>query len=640
MRPRNPFRLRTVESIESDADFLRLFGPGVLDLLPEDAVSHGVHFIRSAPGGGKTSLLKAFTPSVLLSLHNLRKSDSYKDVFSRLKDLEVVDDKGVRVIGVMLPCGRTLPALADLDLPSSASRRLLLALLDARLMLQALRNALEVQHLDYPGDLCRLRVSCEQEIESVAGLVLPCDGVEAHRWAMELERSVAAVIDSLAGPAQLKIVGRDSLLTLTVLDHHGLTIDGRSPADGWLVLLDDVHRLSADQRSTLREALLTQRSTTSVWIAERLEALSAQELLGQGALPGRDYESVTVLEYQWRQHSRRFETVAQEIAERRARMSVESIGGHAALGSFVATLDGNLESPEWLARIQKALEVVTERVEALVAGQGRYQEWLKGQHAAEGSAFDQLLGWRVLEILVERDWGKAQQSLDLVLPRQDDSDSAVRNAAELFLSKEHDLPYYYGLSRLAYLGSYNFEQFLRLSGDLFEESMAAAVLRKPTALGPARQHEILRAAAEGMLRGLPLRARNGHEVLTFLEAVGTFCNRETYRPTAPYAPGVTGVALSMREAQRVMGASLTDIEIPYRSFAEVLRTALSNNLLLAVPDYRVKGGSFMVLYLNRLLCARYGLPVLYGGFREKPLRELMSWLTLGYRPTDKQALPL
>ena len=69
---RNPFKLNSSESIETDADFLRLFGPGVLDLLPEGATSRRLLFIRSAPGGGKTTLLRVFTPSVLLSLLGLR----------------------------------------------------------------------------------------------------------------------------------------------------------------------------------------------------------------------------------------------------------------------------------------------------------------------------------------------------------------------------------------------------------------------------------------------------------------------------------------------------------------------------------------------------------------------------------------
>jgi hypothetical protein len=63
--PRNPFRLRRAESIDTDATFLGLFEPGILDVIPEDRWCENVHVLRSAAGGGKTTLLRLFTPSVL-----------------------------------------------------------------------------------------------------------------------------------------------------------------------------------------------------------------------------------------------------------------------------------------------------------------------------------------------------------------------------------------------------------------------------------------------------------------------------------------------------------------------------------------------------------------------------------------------
>jgi len=57
-----------------------------------------------------------------------------------------------------------------------------------------------------------------------------------------------------------------------------------------------------------------------------------------------------------------------------------------------------------------------------------------------------------------------------------------------------------------------------------------------------------------------------------------------------------------------------------------LASAIANNILSAELNYSVKGGSFMVLYLNRLLCPRFGLPLNRGGFREKKLREMASWM--------------
>jgi hypothetical protein len=63
---RNPFRLRRAESIDTDAAFLALFEPGILEVLPEGHWSQSVHIVRSAAGGGKTSLLRLFTPNSLL----------------------------------------------------------------------------------------------------------------------------------------------------------------------------------------------------------------------------------------------------------------------------------------------------------------------------------------------------------------------------------------------------------------------------------------------------------------------------------------------------------------------------------------------------------------------------------------------
>ena len=72
---RNPFRLRRAENIDTDSSFLTLFEPGILDVLAESGLPETVQPIRSAAGGGKTSLLRLFTPSVLHKLHARRADD-------------------------------------------------------------------------------------------------------------------------------------------------------------------------------------------------------------------------------------------------------------------------------------------------------------------------------------------------------------------------------------------------------------------------------------------------------------------------------------------------------------------------------------------------------------------------------------
>ena len=92
--PRNPFRIRSAEAIEFEPTFLKLFGPGVLEVIPPDRAWNRVQIFSSAPGGGKTSLFRVFTPSSLLSLYDYRSNDEYKELFGYLKSLDAISDDG------------------------------------------------------------------------------------------------------------------------------------------------------------------------------------------------------------------------------------------------------------------------------------------------------------------------------------------------------------------------------------------------------------------------------------------------------------------------------------------------------------------------------------------------------------------
>ena len=185
----------------------------------------------------------------------------------------------------------------------------------------------------------------------------------ARAWAEGVEQSICDVIDSLTPPEGSGPQGHDSLLMLRLLDQDLVRVDGGSVGARWLILFDDVEKLTRDQRNTLRETLLEQRSRTTVSIAERLEALS-QETPAAGALEGRDYEAVINLEEAWRQAPARFESSVASIAERRARMAADVSPGN-AVSSFAATIDSNLDAPERAEVIIAALKTVKDRVQAL-----------------------------------------------------------------------------------------------------------------------------------------------------------------------------------------------------------------------------------------------------------------------------------
>jgi hypothetical protein len=636
---RNPFRLQTAESIDSDSDFLRLFGHGVLDLLPEDALTGRPLFIRSAPGGGKTSLLKLFTPSVLQHLMAMKGRDALKDVFAKVKGLGAVSDHDVGVLSVMLPCARTFPALADVELTPARAKRLLLALIDARIILGALRAVLIVRGLRFPDDLSHLTLLAPPD-DHVPGLTFPCQGIAVQRWAENVEQGVADLIDTLMSAENAGPPGHDALLSLKLLDAGCIHFDGKPFDTRWLITFDDVQKLAPTQRAALLEVVVDQRARSTVWLAERFEALSTVELLAHGALSGRDHLVIN-LEREWKKG--RFEAAVRVIAERRARMAAESAGANAP-DAFAPTIEADLDAPAWQEKTRAALETVRMRVEAFATSKPQYADWVRARAEVEGTVRQQLIKWRTLEILIARQQGKKQMSL---LPEplkaeelEDKDDSDVRAAAELFISKEFGFPYYFGLSKLASLGSFNVEQFIRLAGDLFEESLAAAVMQRRPQLQPERQQRILQGAYDTRVKDLPRRARNGRDVLRFLDAVGQFCHDATHQPNAPYSPGVTGIAILMQERETLLDRAHTVRNPEAAAFAAILGTAIAHNLLHAEMDYKVKGNRYMVLYLNRLLCPKYVLPLQFGGFREKPLREFIAWANRGYRPSRSEMLPL
>ncbi len=129
----------------------------------------------------------------------------------------------------------------------------------------------------------------------------------------------------------------------------------------------------------------------------------------------------------------------------------------------------------------------------------------------------------------------------------------------------------------------------------------------------------------------------GEQVLQFLDSVGRFCQDMTFLPNAPYEPGVTAIAISMANHSKLVDRQYLAANPQHARLGEVLAAAIANNLLEPILDYKCKGTMWMVLNLNRLLCPKYWLPLQYGGFKEKRLDELASWMARGYRVTQKTA---
>lgn len=624
--PRNPFLLRKSEAIDSDSAFLNLFEPGMLDILPEENCFRNVRTIRSAAGGGKTSLLRLFTPEVLKHIHDHRTDASIKELFDRLVQLGAIDHKsGPSVLGVMLICGRNYSHLQHLGVDQTHRDRLFFGLLNVRIALAMLRSAMAFSRLNYPQDLGRLQIGALPESKRIPGLSLPCDGHRLKIWAAKTEEQICEALDSFRHIEDEQIPGHESIFSLWLIQPELLTIDGQPLVDQTLVMMDDIHQLSSSQRDTLIETVIELRTPVGIWIAERFEALSTEEMLASGSIEGRDHERAVEIEQYWREHFGKFEKHCRRIADRRVQWARS-----ASMATYKDCVASSLDSAVYDRKLREALDIVESRVRTFAQGGSKFTGWIENIRRETGTPHELATKWKALEILIERERRKKQRLLfdnplsDVELEKK--SDSSLHKAAELFLANEFDVPYYFGIERLSRLASLNVEQFIGLSGEVFWEVESRSIRTNREPLPPGRQHAIMREESEAIWKDIPVRVRDGRALKNLLEGIAEFSRWYTYRPSAPNDPGVSGTAILMSDREKLLDPKFLTVRPEYRRLADLLASALAHNLLVAQLDYNCKGDRWMVLNLNRILCVRFGLPLNYGLYKERPLKTLLSWI--------------
>lgn len=619
---RNPFHIRAAQRSVSDEQFVKLFGAGVFDLLSDlDGPWENLVFLRSAPGGGKTSFLRLLTPRPLKIAASMLQNDEHsRPTYDALRKSDALDEGEPKLLGVMVAFTTEYRELEEIDVGNGLFR----ALLNARIVIATMRAVLERSDRTYPEDLKTIRVRWYPDTN--ATIPAEATGQELYEWASAIERGFYERLDEL-GEDDKPPSGHTRLDALTwfaraeIIDAQGLISAKR------VLMLDDLQLLSNPQRNSLTDLLANARVPCGIWVAERLEALSHREMLSEGALQSRDYEGIIQLESRWARRPKPYAKFVNQVANLRA---------YRADGfedrDFFALLAEN-DASDYDDRFKDACQEIEARLK-LVNDKGRYDDWLEAARQDSGSFVERARKWRATEILIERDRATAQRSFDFdPLPKQELDDrgsSAVDHAADLFLRKELDVPIYFGRESLAAVSSMNVDQYVEVAGDIFEEISAkvSGPRASPASLSAKRQHNIIKQTALNRWNGLVRRLPTGYDARRFLEALGAFCQEQTYRPSAPYAPGVTGVALTMTD-RAVLIDDTDEKPTPFHKLRDVLTSLVAQNLLSPRLDHRNKGRSYIVFYLNRLLCVHFDLPLGYGGWREKSLKDLNNWVSHG-----------
>jgi hypothetical protein len=635
----NPFLDRMSERTTSDQEFVRIFSPKILDRLAEDSFKGAVHIFRSAPGGGKTTLLRALTPPALRAFWNARNVQASAEMYQRLLSREIFHEAdGPQLLGVYLTC-----ASGYADLPPGATltnEGAFRALLNCRIVLRALRSLTSLLRLGQDDRLRSIRLEYDDAVVDLKSIPSSERASDLLAWAEDRERTVYAQLDATSSSPAVNLPSDQRFEGILWLQGVRFFLDNAVVAPKRLLMIDDVHKLRRSQRRFMIEELIELRPTIPVWLAERNIALG-NELLAQGSRSGRDLREYA-LEQLWAGPGgqQQFVGYAENILNRRLDDQTEIPAG--ALAQY---LDSHI-SPEELQRgLGRAIEDLRE-FSRDYQKKLLYREWAQRADALlDEKTFETIREFYVTRILISRDEGKRQMSLELnpleASELADRDSSQVQAAAEIFMHEEFGVPYFFGLERLCAMATNNVEELLSLAAPLYEGLVAKQVLRKPELLlSPHEQEKLLRDVAKRKRDFIPKNHTEGTRAQRLLDSVAIYCRDRTFLPNAPYAPGVTGVRLSQPELARLEDDSKGLAE-QLAILKRVLAECVAENLLVARQSAASSNrDSGTVFYLNRTLCAHYGLPLQFGGWQDVRVDTLLDWMNRTPLPARRQRLGL
>lgn len=615
----NPFKYRHEDQIIKDPIFLKLFGTQIIDLIPGDSLIKKAVIFVSTPGGGKSSLFRIFKPSSLSLIRKFHENEDYSELFQKLKERDIVTESSVNLLGAYLSCARNYSDLELLEIDDGMKQKLFFSLICSRSILILLQGILDLHELTR-DDLQRIDFKFPTDAETLPNSPFPCDGKQLYDWASKIENAIYNSLNSYDESFDKSIAIASDLELLRALNPQNITLDDKQIVSHTLILMDDVNYLSKNQHNALYKVLETHRMPLPIWLADRQESIDF--------LPGNDGREFNIIEIEktFRERGKKFEIFAKNVANKRAKSGILDIT------DFSICLDDPMTSHKWNQTFAEIVPKIQARIEKKTAFTKRYNEWILDQKRFQGTEKEKTVGWRTLEISIERSSnGGQQQIFDSPLSPEiyHKSSSAIGPAAEFFLCNDESLPYYFGLSRLVSLASYNIEQFVELAGEFFDEVISKYFLKKSTALSPSEQEQIFKKIAKKYWNDIPRRYTNGVNASKLLEKIGNMAKEQTIRPTAPYLPGVTGFAITRQQYFQINNEALQKKKPEYLTLSETLQTCIANNLIHPEYDYKQgqkNGPSHVVFQLNRLLCVYFGLPLGYGGWRSIKPEEMGKWI--------------
>lgn len=622
---KNPFLAKNSEQQFRVDDFLALFDCSVLQMIEECNLSK-VSYISSTPGAGKTSLFRAFSPQVLNEITSGQPDDVHQDIRKHMRRLGAIYDGAPVLLSANLSCARNY-SIIDEMFQNGRRKQVFFALLNYRVTISLIRAMSVLWNLDKEGYRRVTFVEVPQEMLSECSESV--NAYELYEWACAGERELCRYLDSDRSEDLPISFVHTTMLTLKLFEPENILLDGNDCCEYTLMIFDDFHKLSDNQKNYMSEALYTLKTNTGVWLGQRLEGVKPSQVISMDGSLNRDYNPNVVIDNYWPNKQRQFHNMLQNIACRR-------IQGN-GYTKFSDCLSGDLSGNKYRKVLKNHIRSIREWIASDSERNAKYARIIEMIESSETKdLMEKAVQYECIAIKEKRN-DSDQLSLPLGISENVEDFKVFVNkhkaVARFYVSVRRNIPFYYGMENLLMLSSYNVEQFLNFAGryyDVYRIKSQQKNSGKMSRLTTEEQEEILEREARRRWEDMDLRYANIDLIKGFLNNVAAFCAASRDAGRASYDGGAyTGFAVN-NESLKIIS------EKPYyRRLLEVLGACLSSKYL----EMRKNSGE-SVFYLNRWLCVYYKLPLLYGGYKRVTERYLLDICAEDERILDSEQISM
>lgn len=621
----NPFLIKNYEGNISTQTFLDLFNCSVLEMITEDFF-YTTNYISSSPGAGKTSLFKAFSPSVLKLLKEESYQKQYRAIYKQMVKKKVLAGEEVRMISCYISCARNYGLLEEI-VEEKEREWIFSAMINFRVIIAMLRSLSEMESIDIRTDMSRITFERLPEEMSVVAEEI-ADGAKMFAWVCEQEKALCRYLDGNTREKPTKYAWQMTLCALKIFEPSNICIDGKKKFNRTLMILDDFHKLTNKQKQFIVNALYTIRPGIACWIGQRMIGLTPEQIISPDGSVGREYQRNIVLDNFWENNKAKYKKAVSDIADRRVRCA--NISG---LDKFTVCMAGSLEKENESA-IKKGITDIKEQIEKIHYAPLKYQLILEDLEKEEYSEYEKAKRYESLLIRLKRD---ESGQMTFYLGEIESLDSFQKwyqeneNAAEYYFCRKYNIPYYFGAEKLVTLSSNNIEQYLFFASGIFERSRASFLkTRKRQSnyrLSAGEQHKYIMQAARKRWEDINFRYSEAPRVQLLLNNIGKISQRIADMERNSYSGGtITGIGIRLKELTEAMH------RVKKSEILELIIKCVSDRYL---EKKKVEHGeSYIVFYLNRWICAYFNLPLAQGGFKTMTLERAEKLLSEQFNVQD------